>query len=222
MKPVKPRKPTEFKRDPPDLPSHFEDVDPPTDFFSDSEVLIAEKKIQDLEQPNRKVSDFQMEGSVLERVRLAGGRFAAAVWKDVRLVGCDLSNVHVNRMALTRVEFIDCRLTGFRSGALDWRDVLIQNGECQYSQLQRGQFRSCEFDGTNWQDADYQEADLTGSIFRSCNLGRTDFRGARLKGTDLRKSDVEGMLVGLGDLAGAIVDPSQAMVFARLLGLEIR
>jgi uncharacterized protein YjbI with pentapeptide repeats len=63
---------------------------------------------------------------------------------------------------------------------------------------------------------------LSGSVFRSCNLTRADLRGAKLQNTDFRTSEVEGMLVGMTDLQGAIVDPAQAMVFARVLGLQIR
>jgi uncharacterized protein YjbI with pentapeptide repeats len=124
-------------------------------------------------------------------------------------------------MVLVRVEFIDCRIAGLSASAVDWEDVFIQNGDVRYAQFQGGRFRTCEFDGCNWEEADLQNADLSGSVFRSCNLARADFHGAKLLNTDLRKSEVEGMLVGINDLRGGIVDPSQAMVFARLLELQI-
>ena len=46
--------------------------------------------------------------------------------------------------------------------------------------------------------------------------------GAKLEGADLRGSRVEGLMVFATDLKGAIVDPTQAMIFAELLGLKIR
>lgn len=222
MKPVKSKKPVGFHRDRPDLPSQFEPSGEATNLFEDRESIdIEEKWLRDLERTNLKIDTLRMEGSLLERVQFAGGQFGSVVWKDVRLVGCDLANVVARRIALTRVELLDCRLTGFRATALDWQDVLIQNGDMRYAQLQGGKFRTCEFDGCNWQDADFQEADLSGSIFRSCNLARADLRRAKLRNTDFRKSEVEGMLVGMGDLQGAIVDPAQAMILARVLGLQI-
>jgi hypothetical protein len=47
-------------------------------------------------------------------------------------------------------------------------------------------------------------------------------RGAKLKDADLRGSQVEGLRVNPTDIHGAIVDPSQAMIFAALLGVRIR
>jgi uncharacterized protein YjbI with pentapeptide repeats len=212
-----------FQRDRPDLPAELESTDDAGQFFSDAEcATIEEKRLQNLELPDLKIGTLRIESSVLERVHLAGGQFGSVVWKDVRLVGCDLANIRVHRMALVRVELIDCRLTGFRATTLDWQDVLIQNGDVRYAQLAGGRFRTCEFDGCNWQESDLQEADLTGAIFRSCNLARADLHRAKLENTDFRKSEVDGMLAGMGDLRGAIVDPAQAMVLARLLGLQIR
>ncbi|HUI81328.1 MAG TPA: pentapeptide repeat-containing protein [Bryobacteraceae bacterium] len=222
MKP-KTNKRQAFQREKPDLPAEFESAEEPGKLFADPEsVTIQEKRLQDLEIPNVKTDAFRLEGSVLERVQLAGGQFGSAVWKDVRLVGCDLANLRVRRITLVRVELVDCRLTGFFTTALDWQDVLIQNGDVRYAQFAGGRFRNCEFEGSNWQEADLQNADFAGCVFRSCNLGRADLHGAKLENADLRKSEVEGMMVGMNDLRGAIVDPAQAMILARLLGLQIR
>jgi uncharacterized protein YjbI with pentapeptide repeats len=212
-----------FKRDRPDLPDDLESPEGASRWFVDGErVALQEMRLQDVEGANLKVDTFRVEGSLLERVHLAAGQFGSAVWKDVRFVGCDLANLRVHRMVLVRVEFVDCRLTGFSATALDWQDVLIRNGDLRYCQLQAGKFRNCEFEGSNWQEADLQQTDLAGSVFRSCNLAHADLHGAKLQNTDLRNSEVEGMLVGVNDLKGAIVDPSQAMILARVLGLQIK
>lgn len=218
MKPNR-RKSAAFRRDPPDLPSEF---DAAGSLASDDSAAIKDSWLSDLEAPERRIDDFRIDGSLLERVQLAGGRFGAAVWKDVRLVGCDLANIRAHRIALVRVELIDCRMTGFAATALEWQDVLIRNGDVRYAQLPGGKFRNCEFEGCKWQETDLQNADLAGCIFRSCNLARADLRGTKLPNTDFRKSEVEGMLVGVHDLRGAIVDPAQAMIFAQVLGLQIR
>jgi uncharacterized protein YjbI with pentapeptide repeats len=221
-KPVKAKKTAPFKRDRPDLPAELDSSSGSDELLADGDfVAIEEKRLQDLERANLKIDTFRIGGSVLERVQLSGGQFGSIVWKDVRLVACDLANVRAHRMVLVRVELIDCRLTGFRATALDCQDVLIQNGDARYAQLQGGKFRTCEFDGCNWQDADLQDSDLSGSIFRSCDLARADLQRAKLKNTDFRKSEVEGLLVGMNDLQGAIVDPAQAMILARVLGLQI-
>ena len=215
---ARPKKTGAFKRDSPDLPTELESIDVVGD---DEFITVQDGLIRGLERTNLRANTFRIEGSVLESVQLAGGEFGSAVWKDVRLVGCDLSNIRAHRMALLRVELVDCRLTGFSATALDWQDVLIQNGDVRYAQLQGGTFRACEFVACKWNEADLQNADLTGSVFRSCELARADLQGAKLQNTDFRTSEVEGMLVGMNDLRGAIVDPAQAMIFARVLGLQI-
>jgi uncharacterized protein YjbI with pentapeptide repeats len=215
---ARPKKTGAFKRDAPDLPAELES----TDVLGDGEfITIQDGLVRSLERTNLRINTFRIEGSVLESVQLAGGEFRSVVWKDVRLVGCDLANIRAHRMALMRVELIDCRLTGLSATALDWQDVLIQNGDARYAQLQGGTFRNCEFVGCKWNEADLQNADLTGSVFRSCELARADLHGAKLQNTDFRSSEVEGMVVGMNDLRGAIVDPAQAMIFARVLGLQI-
>ncbi len=211
--------PATRKRETPDLPTQFESLQ---ELESSQIVTIQERRLQDIDAPDLRLEKLRIDGSLVERVRLAGSQFGSATWKDVRFTGCDLANVRAHRIELLRVEFVDCRLTGFSTGALKWQDVLIQNGDLRYSQFREASFRHCEFEGCDWQDADLQNADLSGAIFRSCKLARADLHGANLQDTDLRTSEVEGMLIGMGDLRGAIVGPVEAMVLARVLGLQIR
>jgi len=206
----------EWKREAPGLPAEFEIA---TDFES---LSLQELHLTDIQKPNLRGAALTIEGCLLERVQLAGGELGSMVWRDVRLTGCDLANLRAHRMTLVRVELIDCRMTGFSANALNWQHVLIRNGDVRYAQCQGGKFRNCEFDDCGWQEADLQRADLSGCIFRSCNLDAADFRGAKLENTDLRQSKVESLVVGAGDLRGAIVDPAQAMVLARVMGLQIR
>lgn len=44
---------------------------------------------------------------------------------------------------------------------------------------------------------------------------------AKLDGTDLRSSEIAGLQVGIADLRGAVVGPSQAAYLAGLMGLRI-
>lgn len=222
MKPATGKKPAAFRRDPPDLPAHLEIHSDAGQLFADTDLIsIEETRLHTLERKKLKVDALRIEGAVLEHVQLDGGEFGSAVWKDARLRNCDLANVRAHRITLVRVELIDCRLTGFGASAVDWQDVLIRNGDMRYAQFSGGKFRTCEFEGCNWQEADLQNAELSGSVLRSCNLARADLRGAKLLRTDFRGSEVDGMLVGINDLHGAIVDPAQAMVFAKVLGLQI-
>ncbi len=217
MKPVKVKKAAGFHRESPDLPKEFDALE---DGRLPAEIETAH--VADLNAAELRLDTFGVEGSVLERVQFAGSEFGSVTWKDARFVGCDLANIRAHRMTLLRVEFVDCRLTGFHATALEWRDVLVTNGDLRYVQFHGGLFHNCEFDGCNWEEADMHEVDVSGCLLRGCNFASADFRGAKLQNTDLRKSEVEGMVVGMNDLRGAIVEPAQAMIFARVLGLQIK
>ena len=212
-----------FRRDEPDLGEDLTVRRKAGWWFDDGEfAAIGGRRLEDLEAANLKAATLRVEGAVLERVQLAGGEFGSVVWKDARFVGCDLANVRAHRLTLVRVELIDCRMSGLRSEAAEWQDVLVRDGDARFAQLQGGKFRSCEFERCQWEEADLERAELSGCVLRSCKLARADLRGVRLEDTDLRGSEVEGMVVGAEDVRGAIVDAAQAMVLARLLGLQIR
>jgi uncharacterized protein YjbI with pentapeptide repeats len=63
---------------------------------------------------------------------------------------------------------------------------------------------------------------LAGVVFRNCDLTNADLRNTTLRGTDLRGSTLTGMQVGAKELRGAIIDPTQAVHLARLLGVTVR
>jgi uncharacterized protein YjbI with pentapeptide repeats len=205
-----------FKRDCPDLPSQLEAA------ASLDDSRIEEKLVKDVVWKKRKSESFRIEASVLERVHFSESEFGSLMIKDSRLQNCDLSNVRAHRVSLVRVELIDCRLTGFHATAADWQDVLIQGSDLRYAQLPGAKFRTCEFDDCTMLEAGLEEADLSGCVIRSSKLGGADLRKTKLANTDFRKSEIEGMLVEMNDLQGAIVDPAQAMVLARVLGLQIK
>ena len=219
-KPTKPKLP-EFRRDVPDLASELPNCGREALLPEGNGIELEECELRDATLPAGKLARLRLEGVVLERIEFSGCELGSMVWKDVRLVGCDLANVLAHRVAWVRVELIDCRLTGFTAREIDWQDVLVRGGDLRFAQLAGGKFRNSEFDAANLEEADFQDADLAGCKLHACSLVRTDLHRSRLEKTDLRGSAVEEMLLDAGDLRGAIVDPAQAMVFARLLGLEI-
>lgn len=206
----------------PDLPDHLP-VAESTDPFHGPEIVISNRTINELKREGLSASSLSIQSCVLNRVSLPGSTFAAITLRDVRLVGCDLANFNTRALTAVRVEFLDCRMTGFQvEEPAECHDVLISQGIQTYSQFAYASFKSAEFDACNFEDANFLGADLQGCIFRGCNLHNADMRGAKLRDADLRGSQVEGLRLHPADLYGAMVDPSQAMIFAALLGIRIR
>ncbi len=167
-------------------------------------------------------SALRLESVALRRVRLAERSFHSITLRDVRLVGCDLANVSTRALSLIRVEFVDCRMTGFTGGDVEARDVLFSECDGRYAQFRFSKMnKGVEFDSCQLEDADFGGTDLTGSLFRGCNLRNVEMGKARLMDADLRGSRVEGLHIGAEGLRGATVDAAQAMQFALLLGIRI-
>ena len=216
MKPI-----TKNQRNVPDVGSDL--IVPPEQEFllAAREILLEGFRLADLTRPGLSLDKLNLRGCELERIRWPGSAMKAVSLRDVRVVGCDFSNLTVHRFTLVRVEFVECRLAGLRASAADWQDVLVRDCDLRYAVFEEGKFRRCEFERANCEDSGFPRADFTGCAFRSSSLSQADFRGAKLGATDLRGSTVDGMIVGIEDLRGAIVDPVQAAAFARLMGLQI-
>jgi len=193
----------------------------PEVLFEADDISIADRLIAGTRIENRTAGTLRIESSLLEGVSLAGSRFTSILWKDVRLVRCDLANLEMRYLTLTRVELIDCRMTGFRAGEADCQDVLVSAGDQRHCQFRFSKFKSAEFDSCNFEEADFESSDLSGSIFRRCTLRNAEMSKVKLVNADLRGSLVEGLRMNAEDVRGAVVDPSQAMIFAALLGIRI-
>jgi len=206
----------------PDLPDNLPVAELPG-LFHGPEIAVSSRTINELKRQGLSASNLSIQSCVLNRVALPGSTFAAITLRDVRLVRCDLANLNTRALTAVRVEFLDCRMTGFRvEEPAECHDVLISEGIQTYSQFAYTRFKSAEFNSCNFEDANFLGADLQGCIFRGCNLHNADMRGAKLREADLRGSVVEGMRLNPADIRGAVVDPSQAMIFASLLGIRIR
>ncbi len=183
---------------------------------------IEECLIQEIDLSGRRIPSLVALNSVMDHVSFASSRIAKFRLRDARLVKCDLSNAVLHGFEATRIEFVDCRMTGMSAIQCHWEDVLVENCDLRYAQLSDGQIRSSEFKSCNLGDADLRGAHLEGAIFTNAVLCRADLSKARLRGTDLRGAEIEGVTVQPEDLRGAIVNVTQAMDLARLLGLIIR
>jgi len=216
-------KPKVRSRRPPDLPRELTRQSDGAKLFHGEDLAISHVALRDTKLDAISSHHLQLDSAILERVALAGSRFASIHLRDVRFLGCDLANVETRALTAIRVEFVDCHMTGFRvTEGCQADDVLIAEGSQQYAQFVAARFRFSEFVDCNLIDAAFGSADLRGCIFRGCALRNADFSDAKLEGVDLRGSAIEGLRLGPRDVRGVIVEPAQAMVLSTLLGICIR
>lgn len=209
-------------RDVPDISPDLAPIVNAADSFSGAEVTVRDCLLENLTLYGISPRSIFLENCILRRVSFTRSKLSGLRLKDVRLIECDFANAEAAAPKMMRVEFLNCRLTGFRMTEADCQHVLISEGDASYSQFRFGVFRITEFNACNFTEADLQNSDLRGSILKGCNFTTAEMTGAKLDGADFRGSSVEGLVANAEDLKGAIVDPAQAMVFAELMGLKIR
>ena len=209
------------RRPPKDLPS-LADLAPATDGIVLAGQPLEEARAQDMDLSGREIPSLVAWNSLFERVSLARCGISSFRLRDVRLVKCDLSNAILRGFEANRIELIECRLIGMRAIECHWQDVLVENCDMRYVQLNDGQVRGCEFRMCRLEESDLRGTDLEGTIFANVTLHRADLSRAKLRGTDLRGAELEGINVRAEDLRGAIVSAPQAADLAGLLGLIIK
>lgn len=155
-------------------------------------------------------------------VRLGSTVLQAPHLRDVRFETCDLADAAWEKAQMSRVEVVESRLVGFKAGEARLQDVLFQDCNGTLALFWSATFTAVRFQTCVLSEASFYEADLSGVVFDRCDLRGADLRGAKLTGADFRGSEVEGLRVEGCDLRGVVIDPTQAVTFAGLLGLIVR
>lgn len=161
------------------------------------------------------------EESFLNQVSLHATELAHARLVDCRLNECDLANARWFQADCTRVEVLNCRLTGFSTIESRWQDVLFKHCQGSLAQFRFVTFKTVRFEHCDLSDTDFQGADLSGVVFGDCDLSGAEMSGAKLAGADLRGCVLDGLHAGTSELRGAIIDPSQALALVQAFGIVV-
>jgi uncharacterized protein YjbI with pentapeptide repeats len=167
---------------------------------------------------------IRLDESELLGLTLGGGVAAEVRLRDLRMKGCDLSNVRARGGQIRRVELTDSRLVGFALDEGAAEDLRVVGGTMMLCSLAHSKLRRVAFENVNLCEASFLEAQLSSVSFEGCELTGADFRGARLKGCTIRGSSLEGV-IGVGSLRGLtmpwpdLVGSAQAL--AEALGIAV-
>lgn len=195
--------------------------------FGDEHILLSGNAIEDmwftsLDLSGRRIPAIRGGNVVFDRVSFANSEVAVVRLFDARFVGCDLSNAMFRVSEATRVEFVDCRLTGLNAFACRFEDVLIERCDARFIQLSEGRIRRSEIVESDFTEASLNRVTFEVTQLRKVGLRRADLAEAKLAGLDLTICDIEGISLRVEDLRGAIVNPAQAMDLARFLEVVVK
>ncbi|WP_049821285.1 pentapeptide repeat-containing protein [Kineococcus radiotolerans] len=168
----------------------------------------------------------------------AGGDLSGVDARDARFLGCVLSEVRADGLALAGARLVDVRLAAVaaaeapwragtwqdvvvedcRVGALDlsgarWARVAVRGGRFDFVDLRGAQLHDVTFSGCDLREVDLSGAALTRVRFEDCRVGHLDVTSARLDGADLTGAAFEA-LSGVGSLRGARVSEVQLLQLA--------
>ncbi len=206
---------------PPQLPKQAPVEELPGGRFED------EATYTDLHLANAVLSDQAAEGVLFERVHfkrvfLNGVNLASAQFIDVRLDGCDLTGAAWEKAHLNRVEVIGSRIMGLKLLDANVEDVLFKDSNGEFAMFWSSVFKRVRFENCKLSEASFGDANLSGVVFDKCDLTNANFQNATLAGADFRGSKLDGLRVGLKELQGAIIEPSQAVNVVGLLGITVK
>ncbi len=122
----------------------------------------------------------------------------------------------------TELRFAGCHLDDATATEITFERVRLEKTKARGSRLMKLRLVDLQLSGCDLRGADFEGSDLSRVSFRDCDLREVRLVDADLGGTDFRGSRVEGLLVQPGRLAGAVIDPSQAVDFAGLAGLVVK
>ena len=207
---------------PPRLPAATPSEAPADPAFEDG-GRYAGLVLSRLTLPEHRAENVVVEGARFVRVEADRAAWPGLSLSDARFEVCSLTNARWEKAAISRVEFLECRMTGFSVAAetrlwdVVFRDCQMALSSFRFAACQRVRFERCVLT-----EADFQSADLTGAVFDGCDLRQAELSGATLAGADLRGSLLDGLRAGPAELRGAVVDHGQAVAVVEALGLTVK
>jgi uncharacterized protein YjbI with pentapeptide repeats len=204
---------------PPDIPKKLDPLDllgGLTDHAQYRAVLLTDQNLA-----GQSAEYVSVESARLRAVNLSNTHLTAAQFSDVAFEHVSLAAADWARSIFHRCVWRDCGLTGVSATHAHLRDVLFTECSLTAARFRFATFKAARFESCILAEADFQGADLRGVRFVACDLRAAQMSGANLAGADLRGCNLDGLRIGPAELRGAIVDPTQAVALARLLGLTV-
>lgn len=157
------------------------------------------------------ISECRVIGSRLVRLDLEGARI-----RDTILQDCDLSGTSLQDAVLTRVAFVNCRMSGLILGAARLRDVRMTDCKADQMSLRMVSAERLTCERVLLTAADFYQATLTLTRMFDCDLSEAEFSRATLDDVRLHGSNLAA-LRGIEHVRGATIDREQMHDFATAL-----
>ncbi len=174
------------------------------------------------EVSQQSLESIEFNGCRLHELIFAGCTSERLDLEEVECIHCDLANAKLEHSIFRNVTFSNCRLTGTSFSRGNFKRVLLKACKANLASFRFCKFENCRFQNCDLQGADFQGADLSKAVFRDCNLTQAQMSQALLQGADIRTCNLDDLHVGIPELKGVILSPSQFLLVADLLGITVK
>lgn len=205
---------------PPQLPQSLASA-PPPDMLADQASFTGQALHEGM-FAGQTAEDVLFEQVVARRIVLNQAELTLAQLFDTRFDGCDLAGSTWDKAHWRRMEMLGCRMIGMKMMDASLEDVLFQKCNGELARFWSTSFKRARFEQCVLREASFVDSNLSGVAFRDCDLSNADLRGAKLNGADFRGSNISGVQVGITELRGTIMDPTQVAQLASLLGITVK
>ena len=164
-----------------------------------TDLALTEQDLSDIEAEH-----VELSGCRLTRCNLGGSELEKLILVDVELAHCDLANARWSDASAMRVAVTSSRLTGFAGPGMSLQHVTVTDSVLDFSTFRFAKFVKAEFTDCRLQNADLVSADLSGTVFRRCDLTAVEFSQVTATGAIFVDCIWEGTR-GIGSLAGATI-----------------
>jgi fluoroquinolone resistance protein len=144
-------------------------------------------------------------------------RFNASVHEHTAFVACTFAGCTFFDTALT-----GCKLVGSRFDGCSFDLLKVREGDWSFTGLRNADLHGASFVDVRMREADLSGARCAGATIRGVDLSGASLQKADFSRCDLRGSDLSALDPHTAGLAGAVIDPYQAIVIAAALGLDVR
>lgn len=139
---------------------------------------------------------------------------------DTVFENCDFSNLTIEDRWMSRVHFINCKLTGLNLKSMSLHDVLIDNSHCKYlsivlSNVKDNHYRNCDMSDSVFYNNEIKKLELTNTNFINAEFSET-----KLKDTNFASCIIAGSHFDPLSLKGIIIDPLQSEYLVGMLGVK--
>ena len=166
-------------------------------------------------------TNIRFEDVYFHATTLSQTKFVDVKFRNIKFEECNLANTVLEKAHIEHAEFIKCQMTGFKYNEANMNSVLLKDYKLSLSQFRFSKLKNMTCIHCIFEESDFYHTDLSGAVITNCDLTKSEFSESMLKDTDLRTSNLAGIKIGIKDLHGAIIDPSQVSDLSWLLGATI-